>query len=195
MMWNLPNSLTLLRIGLVPLLVVVLLTRIPGSLFWGLGIFLLAALTDLADGMIARRTRTVTAAGTLLDPIADKLLMSAAFISLVELDLAPAWMVVVIVGREFAVTGLRQVAQTQGVLIAANWWGKAKTTAQIVAVCAVIIAAQLARMDELAAAAPWLARTAPLLAHTALWVALLLTVGSLISYFGAFWTRVVRESP
>lgn len=194
-MWNLPNSLTLLRIGLVPLLVVVLLTRIPGSLFWGLGIFLLAALTDLADGIIARRTRTVTVAGTLLDPIADKLLMSAAFISLVELDLAPAWMVVVIVGREFAVTGLRQVAQTQGVVIAANWWGKAKTTAQIVAICAVIIAAQLERLDAVRDAVPRLHQAVPVVAHALLWVALLLTLGSLISYFGAFWQRVVRESP
>jgi len=193
--WNLPNSLTLLRIGMVPLLVVVLLTRIPGSLFWGLGIFLLAAITDLADGMIARRTRTVTVAGTLLDPIADKLLMSAAFISLVELDLAPAWMVVVIVSREFAVTGLRQVAQIQGVVIAANFWGKSKTTAQIVAICAVIIAAQLERMEDVVArTAPWLGQAAPWIADIALWVALVLTLGSLVSYFGSFWRRVVRES-
>lgn len=192
-MWNLPNSLTLLRIGMVPFLVVVLLTRFPGSLFWGLGIFLLAALTDLADGMIARRTSTVTVAGTLLDPIADKLLMSAAFISLVELDLAPAWMVVVMVAREFAVTGLRQVAQTQGVVIAANWWGKAKTAAQIVAVCAVIIAAQMARLDPVVTALPWLAGTLSWIAHLSLWVAVVLTLGSLLSYFLGFWNRVVRE--
>jgi CDP-diacylglycerol--glycerol-3-phosphate 3-phosphatidyltransferase len=194
-MWNLPNSLTLLRIGMVPFLVVVLLTRFPGSLFWGLAIFLLAALTDLADGMIARRTSTVTVAGTLLDPIADKLLMSAAFISLVELDLAPAWMVVVMVAREFAVTGLRQVAQTQGVVIAANWWGKAKTAAQIVAVCAVIIAAQVARLDPVVASLPWLEGTLSWIAYLSLWVAVVLTLGSLLSYFLGFWNRVVRETP
>lgn len=176
-MWNLPNALTLSRIMMVPLLVVVLLTRFAGSEFWGLGIFLLAAGTDLVDGIIARRTRTVTRAGTLLDPIADKLLMSAAFISLVELRLAPAWMVVVIVGREFAVSGLRQVANAQGVVIAANWWGKLKTGTQIVAVALLIISHQLDR---------W-----ALLGRIALWVALFMTVASLISYFGGFWRQVV----
>ncbi len=177
MMWNLPNSLTFLRILMVPLLVVVLLTRFSGSEFWGLGIFLLAALTDLADGMIARRTKAVTVTGTLLDPIADKLLMSAAFISLVELGLAPAWMVVVIVGREFAVSGLRQVAHQQGVIIAANWWGKLKTLSQIVAVSLLIVSYQLG--------------TWALLSKVALWVALIMTGASLISYFGGFWHRVV----
>jgi CDP-diacylglycerol--glycerol-3-phosphate 3-phosphatidyltransferase len=176
-MWNLPNSLTFLRILMVPLLVVVLLTRFSGSEFWGLGIFLLAALTDIADGMIARRTKAVTVTGTLLDPIADKLLMSAAFISLVELGLAPAWMVVVIIGREFAVSGLRQVAHQQGVIIAANWWGKLKTLSQMIAVSLLIVSYQLGR---------WV-----MLAKVALWVALAMTLASLISYFGGFWRRVV----
>jgi CDP-diacylglycerol--glycerol-3-phosphate 3-phosphatidyltransferase len=179
--WNLPNSLTLLRIGLVPLLVVVLLTRFAGSEFWGLGIFLLAALTDAFDGAIARRTGKVTVAGTLLDPIADKLLMSAAFISLVELGLAPAWMVVVIVGREFAVSGLRQVAQIQGVIIAANWWGKLKTTTQIVAISLLIISYQLGR---------W-----AMIGKVVLWLAVFMTIASLVSYFGSFWRRVVGARP
>ncbi len=176
-MWNLPNSLTLLRILMVPLLVVVLLTRFSGSEFWGLAIFLLAALTDAVDGLIARRTKKVTVAGTLLDPIADKLLMSAAFISLVELGLAPAWMVVVIVGREFAVTGLRQIAHERGVIIAANRWGKFKTFAQIVAISLLIVSYQLGR---------W-----ALLGKVALWIALVLTVTSLVSYFGSFWAKVM----
>ena len=180
-MWNLPNSLTLLRIGLVPLLVVVLLTRFAGSEFWGLGIFLLAALTDAVDGAVARRTGKVTVAGTLLDPIADKLLMSAAFISLVELGLAPAWMVVVIVGREFAVSGLRQVAQIQGVIISANWWGKLKTTTQIVAISLLIISYQLGR---------W-----ALIGKVVLWLAVFMTIASLVSYFGSFWRRVVGAKP
>ncbi|MDD5564063.1 MAG: CDP-diacylglycerol--glycerol-3-phosphate 3-phosphatidyltransferase [Thermoanaerobaculaceae bacterium] len=177
MTWNLPNSLTVARILMVPLLVVVLLTRFSGSEFWGLGIFLLAALTDLADGMIARRTKAVTVTGTLLDPIADKLLMSAAFISLVELGLAPAWMVVVIVGREFAMAGLRQVAHQQGVVIAANWWGKLKTLSQIVAVSLLIVSFQLGQ---------W-----ALISKVALWIALLMTLASLVTYFAVFWRRVV----
>jgi CDP-diacylglycerol---glycerol-3-phosphate 3-phosphatidyltransferase len=178
-MWNLPNSLTLLRILMVPLLVVVLLTRFSGSEFWGLAIFLLAALTDAIDGAIARRTQKVTVAGTLLDPIADKLLMSAAFISLVELGLAPAWMVVVIVGREFAVTGLRQIAQERGIIIAANRWGKLKTAAQIVAISLLLVSYQLG---------VW-----ALLGKAALWVALLLTVVSLVAYFSSFWRKVIGE--
>ncbi len=181
MQWNIPNALTFLRILMVPLLVVVLLTRFSGSEFWGLAIFLLAALTDLADGIIARRTKAVTVTGTLLDPIADKLLMSAAFISLVELGLSPAWMVVVIVGRDFAVSGLRHLAQQKGVVIAANWWGKLKTFAQIVAVALLIISYQLGQ---------WV-----FLSKVALWVALAMTVASLISYFGGFWRLLVgREA-
>ncbi len=176
-MWTIPNILTVFRILLVPLLVVVLLTRFPGSEFWGLAIFLLAALTDLVDGMIARRTGAVTVVGTLLDPIADKLLMSAAFISLVELGLAPAWMVVVIVAREFAVTGLRQVAHEQGIVISASWWGKLKTLTQIIAVSLLIINFQLGL---------WI-----LISRVALWIALIMTIASFVSYFAGFWSRVV----
>lgn len=168
-MWNLPNSLTVFRILLVPVLVAVLLTRIPGSEFWGLGIFLIAALTDLLDGIIARATRTVTVTGALLDPMADKLLMSAAFISLVELDLAPAWMVVLIIGREFAVTALRMVALEASLPISANAWGKAKTVSQIVAVSILILGRQLGA---------WM-----VLGRIALWIALALTVWSMLVYF------------
>src|SRR5216684_7490617 len=96
--WNLPNSLTLFRIFLVPFLVVVLLTKFSGSEYVGLGIFLVAAITDFFDGFFARRYNQMTRLGALLDPIADKLLMSAAFISLVELKMAQAWMVVIIIG-------------------------------------------------------------------------------------------------
>lgn len=171
--WNLPNSLTIARILMVPLLVAVLLTRFSGSEFWGLGIFLLAVLTDLFDGMIARRTKSVTDVGKLLDPIADKLLISAAFISLVELGLAPAWMVVVVIGRDFAVSGLRQVAQARGVLIEASWWGKLKTLTQVVAISMLIVYYQLG---------VW-----ALLAKAVLWLAIAMTLGSLISYFTRFW--------
>jgi CDP-diacylglycerol--glycerol-3-phosphate 3-phosphatidyltransferase len=168
-MWNLPNSLTVFRIFLVPLLVVVLLTEIPDKEYWGLGIFLLAALTDALDGIIARRTNRITTTGAMLDPIADKLLMSAAFISLVELQQAPAWMVTLIVGREFAVTALRLIALERGVPISANRLGKAKTTSQVIAVSILIFGLESNRWDAVG--------------RVALWVALLLTVLSMFVYF------------
>jgi len=136
---NLPNSLTLLRIFLVPFLVVVLLTKFDGREIWGLLLFLALAATDFLDGWIARRRRQITTLGTLLDPIADKLLISAVFISLVELGMAPSWMVVIVVGREFAVSGLRSIASSQGIVIPASAWGKAKMLSQIVAASLLIL--------------------------------------------------------
>jgi CDP-diacylglycerol--glycerol-3-phosphate 3-phosphatidyltransferase len=137
---NLPNFLTLLRIFLVPFLVVVLLTKFDGREIWGLLIFLALAATDFLDGWLARRRGEITTLGTLLDPIADKLLISAVFISLVELGMAPSWMVVIIVGREFAVSGLRSIASSQGIVISASGWGKAKMFTQIVAASLLILA-------------------------------------------------------
>jgi CDP-diacylglycerol--glycerol-3-phosphate 3-phosphatidyltransferase len=142
---NLPNTLTLLRIFIVPFLVVVLLT--PFSENWlgvprhilGAALFLGAAFTDYLDGKIARRRHQVSRLGKLLDPIADKLLISAALISLVENQLAPAWAVVVIIGREFAVTGLRSIAAADGVVIAASRMGKFKMLSQVVAVALLIV--------------------------------------------------------
>jgi CDP-diacylglycerol--glycerol-3-phosphate 3-phosphatidyltransferase len=168
-MWNVPNTLTIVRIFMAPALVVVLLTEFPEKEFWGLGIFLLAALTDILDGIIARRTNRITVTGALLDPIADKLLMSGAFISLAELGVAPAWMVFLIIAREFAVTGLRLVALERGVPISANRLGKAKTTSQVVAVSLLILSLRFP---------VW----APL-ATVALWVAIALTAISMVVYF------------
>src|SRR6266705_836666 len=128
---NLPNALTLLRIFLVPFLLVVLLTKFEGRETVGLLIFLFATATDFFDGWLARRRGEITTLGTLLDPIADKLLISAAFVSLVEVGLVPAWMVVVVVGREFAVTGLRSIAAGQGLLISASGWAKPRMASQI----------------------------------------------------------------
>lgn len=178
-MWNVPNSLTLLRIVMAPLLVVVLLTEFPDKEIWGLVIFLIAALTDALDGMIARRTNRITVTGAMLDPIADKLLMSAAFISLVELGLAPAWMVTIIVGREFAVTGLRLIALEGNVPISANAWGKAKTTTQIIAVSLLIFGSHLGPLR--------------VLGPIVLWVALILTLISMVVYFRQNW-RIIREA-
>ncbi len=141
---NLPNSLTLLRIFIVPLLVVVLLTKFSED--WvglpqhiaGVGLFLFAAITDALDGWLARRRQQVSRLGILLDPIADKLLISAAFISLVENQLAPAWAVVLIIGREFAVSGLRSIAAAEGWAIPASKAGKIKMLSQVVTISLLI---------------------------------------------------------
>src|SRR3954447_11676994 len=121
-MLNLPNLLSIFRILLVPPLVAVLLTQFEGKEWWGLGLFLLAAVVGFFDGYLARRRQQVTRLGTLLDPAADKILISAAFISLVELDprIVPAWMVVVIIAREFAVTSLRGFAAAENLVIPAG---------------------------------------------------------------------------
>lgn len=142
---NLPNSLTLLRIFIVPLLVVVLLTPFSENWFGvprhvlGVVLFLAAALTDYLDGHFARSRGQVTRLGKLLDPVADKLLISAALISLVENQLAPAWAVVIIIGREFAVTGLRSIAASEGVVIDASRMGKFKMLVQVVTVALLIV--------------------------------------------------------
>ncbi len=173
-MLNTPNVLSIIRIMLVPVLVVVLLTQGEGKELIGLGIFLVAASTDFLDGYLARRREQVTPLGQLLDPAADKILMSAALIALVELGLAPAWMVVVIVAREFAVSTLRAVAATEGQVISAAWSGKVKTVVQIIAVSALLLGERLGPLQELA----------PLL----LWLATILAVYSGLDYF-------VRQTP
>ena len=143
---NLPNALSLARIFLVPLLVLVLVTKFEGRLIYGVrmeivgaAIFGIASLTDWLDGYLARRRKQVTTLGQLLDPLADKLLITAALLSLVQMDIAPAWMVLVILGREFAVTVLRGVAYSRGVVIAASPLGKLKMVSQVVAILLLIL--------------------------------------------------------
>jgi CDP-diacylglycerol--glycerol-3-phosphate 3-phosphatidyltransferase len=143
---NLPNALTLARIFLVPLLVVVLLTKFEGRLIFGIrkeligaAIFALASITDWLDGYLARRRQQVTPLGQVMDPLADKLLVTAALISLVQMGLAPAWMAAVIIGRELAVTGLRSLAYSRGVAIPASGWGKLKMVAEVVAILLLIL--------------------------------------------------------
>lgn len=182
---NLPNLLTLSRIFLVPLLVAVLLRKSAVELDTGwvvltreaiaLAIFLAAALTDLLDGYLARRRRQVTTLGKLLDPIADKVLVSAALISLVELDRVAAWMVVLIVSREFAVSVLRNVALSEGIVIVASEFGKAKMVSQVVAVSLLLLAPHSAIVEQIG--------------YVVLWLALLLTVWSMVDYFRAFLQR------
>lgn len=175
-----PNLLSCFRILLVPLLVVVLLTKFEGKELVGLAVFLLAALTDVLDGWVARRWKLVTPLGKLLDPAADKILTSAAFISLVELGSAPAWIVVTIVAREFAVSTLRSVAAVQSVVIAASWSGKVKTLSQVVAISLLILGHELGNLHFLGI---W-----------ALWAALLLSVGSGVEY-GIRYARLVFSPP
>lgn len=173
---NLPNALTLVRMFLVPLLVVVLLTEFEGRRILGVpkelvgaAIFALASMTDWLDGYLARRRRQITWLGQILDPIADKLLTSAAFISLVQLNLAPAWMVALIIGREFAVTGLRSFAHTRGIAMPASPLGKIKMASQVTAILLLILG-----WGPL----PWLAP----IGYAALWVVMLTALASAADY-------------
>ena len=177
---NLPNTLTLVRIFLVPLLVVVLLTQFAGREIFGVAkeligaaIFGIASITDWLDGYLARRRRQVTWLGQVLDPIADKLLTSAAFISLVQLGLAPAWMVTLIIGREFAITGLRSLAYTKGITIPASPLGKIKMASQVTAILLLILGWR---------PLPWLAP----IGYAALWVVMLTAVISAADYYRRF---------
>jgi CDP-diacylglycerol--glycerol-3-phosphate 3-phosphatidyltransferase len=177
---NLPNSLTIARIFLVPLLVSVLLTKFEGRLVLGLpvelvaaAIFGLASLTDWLDGYLARRRQQVTWVGQMLDPLADKLLISATLVSLVQLDLAPAWMVAVIIGREFAVTGLRSIAYARGVGMPASSLGKLKMVSQVVAILLLILGWERV---------PFLLLTG----QVALWVVLVTAVVSALDYYRRF---------
>jgi CDP-diacylglycerol---glycerol-3-phosphate 3-phosphatidyltransferase len=138
---NLPNLLTLIRILLVPVVVVALTVETPGGSAIAATVFAIAALTDGLDGYIARTRQSETTFGKVMDPIADKLLIAAALIALVSLDRLAAWVAMVIIAREFAVSGLRIAAGQQGVVIPASWLGKAKTITQVVAVMALIAAA------------------------------------------------------
>jgi CDP-diacylglycerol--glycerol-3-phosphate 3-phosphatidyltransferase len=135
---NLPNTLTVIRILLVPVVVVALVEETPNGDAIAAGVFALAALTDTLDGYIARRRDAVTTFGKLMDPIADKLLIAASLIALVSLDRLAAWIAMVIIAREFAVTGLRMVAVERGVVIQASWLGKLKTTLQVAAIICLI---------------------------------------------------------
>jgi CDP-diacylglycerol---glycerol-3-phosphate 3-phosphatidyltransferase len=177
---NLPNALTATRIFLVPLLVVVLLTNFEGRLILGMrkeligaAIFGLASITDWLDGYLARRRKQVTTLGQMIDPIADKLLTSAAFVSLIQMGLAPAWMVAIIIGRELAVTTLRSIAYARGVVIPASPLGKVKMVAQVVAILALILAHGQNRPIDL-------------IGQGALWVVVVTALVSAADYFRRF---------
>jgi len=186
---NVPNALTILRIFFVPLLVAVLVQdkgAFAVTKEWlALAIFLVAAGTDLVDGYLARRWKQVTTVGTLLDPIADKLLISAALISLVQVPrggtgatggVLPAWMAILIIGREFAVSGLRQIAASEGYTIKASDLGKTKMLSQVVAVSCMLLAVRHPAMH--------------LPGMIAMWVVVVFAMLSAVSYFRKFWRKV-----
>lgn len=182
---NLPNLLTILRIFFVPLLVAVL---VQGKLTFELGgfvitndllalaIFLAAAATDLLDGYLARRWGQVTTVGTLLDPIADKLLISSALIALVQIQLIPAWMVIIIVGREFAISGLRSIAAAEGYTIKASDLGKTKMLSQVIAISLLVLSTRWESLFPLGML--WL------------WGVVIFSLASAVGYFRKFWRKV-----
>jgi CDP-diacylglycerol--glycerol-3-phosphate 3-phosphatidyltransferase len=179
---NLPNTLSVSRIFLVPLLLVVLLTgNFPDREVWGLFVFLAAAMTDYLDGYLARKRSQVTTLGKLLDPIADKILISAALVALVQMGAAPAWMVIIVIGREFAVTGLRSIASAEGLTIAASKLGKYKMGAQV-ACCSLLIAGS--RYPE---------STLVLLGNLMLWVVVALAIISMLRYFRTSWGQIGEQ--
>jgi CDP-diacylglycerol--glycerol-3-phosphate 3-phosphatidyltransferase len=183
---NGPNLLTLLRIFFVPLLVAALLGEDFSAPWMGqfrfsrdtfaLLIFLAAAATDLLDGYLARRWGQITTVGTLLDPIADKLLISAALISLVDIHRIPAWMVILIIGREFAVSGLRSIAAAGGYMIEASELGKSKMVAQVAAIALVIAGIRWPGLNEIS--------------MIAMWTVVLFALVSAADYFHKFWRKV-----
>ena len=164
---NLPNKLTMFRVILIPFFVVFLLVDItPVDKWIALAVFIIASLTDMLDGKIARKYNLVTNFGKFMDPLADKLIVCSALVCLVAVDRIPAWMVIVIIAREFIISGFRLVASDNGVVIAASYWGKFKTTFQIIMICLMI--ADLAALQ--------------LLTTIVTWVAVILTIVSLVDY-------------
>jgi len=166
---NLPNKLTILRIILIPFFVVALLLdggQNQTYRYIATVIFVIASLTDLLDGKIARKYGLVTNFGKFMDPLADKLLVCSALICLIELGQLPSWMVIIIISREFIISGFRLVASDNGVVIAASYWGKFKTTFQMISVVLLILNIQ----------------ALTLITNICVWVALILTIVSLVDY-------------
>lgn len=164
---NLPNKLTLFRVVLIPFFVLFMLVDITAYDKWiALVIFIIASLTDLLDGKIARKYNLVTNFGKFMDPLADKLLVCSALICLVALAKIPAWIVIIIIAREFIISGFRLIASDNGVVIAASYWGKFKTTFQMVMICLMI-----ADIEAIS-----------LITTIIMWIALILTVVSLVDY-------------
>lgn len=179
---NVPISLTLLRIFFVPLLVVLLLTKGHNLDLWAVAVFLLAACTDFLDGYLARKRGQITTLGILLDPMADKLLTCSAFISLVDLGLVPAWMVVIIVGRELAVSGLRASASAEGFALEASELGKTKMVLQVVAITVIVLERHFTVIGDFH------------LGLVLLWLVMLFALASAAQYFWSFWKKLSADA-
>jgi CDP-diacylglycerol--glycerol-3-phosphate 3-phosphatidyltransferase len=177
---NLPIFLTLLRILLIPVLVVVLLSRFEGKELIALAIFVLAAITDSLDGILARRRKQITAMGQLLDPIADKLLIASAFICLVELGAVSAWMVIIILGREIAVTGFRALASSKGIIISASRIGKLKMLFEVFTIGFLILGEKYLGSIYF-------------LSQILLWIVIATAVVSAVEYYVKFGPRVLAK--
>ena len=171
---NLPNKLTCLRMVMIPFFVLFMYLPFPAARYIALVIFIAASLTDTADGYIARRDHLITDFGKFMDPLADKMLVISAMICLVSIDRIPAWIVIVIVAREFIISGFRLIAADKGVVIAASYWGKFKTVFQMAMVILMI-----ANIPELS-----------VLTQIVMWIALALTVISLIDYLRKNWNVI-----
>ena len=192
---NLPNSITLSRIAMVPLLIWVLSShQFAGTHgereLLASGIFILASITDGLDGYLARKRQQITTMGMLLDPLADKLLIASAFITLVQFNprIVAAWMAVVIIGREFLVSGLRSIAAQQGFTIDASDWGKVKMVVQIVVVAICILEHQ---WPEIAVGTYFI--PVSVLATVGIWFMVTLSLVGAVDYFAAFWSKIDRQ--
>lgn len=181
-LWNTPNAISFFRMAAIPFVVGFLFFPDPLSSFLGALFFFVASLTDLLDGYIARQQKSETAVGKLLDPMADKLLINSALIMLISLNRVPAWMVVLIVAREVAVTGLRGIATTQGLVIAASNWGKAKLIFQSMASIGLILHYE------------YLGINFHSLGMLLLWIALGITLWSGLDYFYRFYRELQRKT-
>lgn len=164
---NLPNKLTILRVIMIPFFVVFMYLDFAAAKWIALGIFIAAAITDTLDGQIARRCNLVTTFGKFMDPLADKLLVCSAMIALVDQGRIPAWIVIIIIAREFIISGFRLIAAENGVVIAANYWGKFKTVSQMIMIILLLID---------------LGGVFDILEQIFIWLSLALTVISLITY-------------
>jgi len=179
--FNLPNTISIFRIGVIPILFLLLLSPGPTMSLVLAVLFIIAALTDLLDGYIARRYQIVTTMGKFLDPIADKLIVNTAMILMIPIGRIPAWIVAVIVIRDFTVDGMRNIASSKGVIIQASLLGKRKTLCQIFAVSALMIHY------------PFLWADAHLVGMVILYIALFMTVISGIDYFSKFYRTIIQK--
>lgn len=177
---NIPNLLTMLRIFLIPALVIVLLTEFKGKEFVAFAIFVLAALTDMMDGYWARQKKQITTFGKLLDPVADKLLITSAFVCLLALDVVPAWLVIVIISREFIVTGFRAIASSRGIHISSSVLGKIKMNFEVYAIALLILGEKILGQFYV-------------IARIILWIAVIAAVVSATEYYLRFGKTVLFD--